>query len=303
MVAFARVSKTRTGLCLGLLLICAAHAQAAEAENGTLTQIIPGHYLYNSGFQNAGVIVTSEGAIVVDGLNSEARGRHVRQKISEDLNVPVRYLVTSTFHNNFTRGNAAYADVVKIGHELHREDLLALMREEGVGAAEQEARLPNLTYQDQLTLHLGGKEIQVIHVGPAHTRGDSVVFVPEDRIVYVSELMFYDRFPWMNTGYVSWIEAIDTVLALDADIFVPGQGHEEMFSSGFPGDSREAFLHTREVLVAARDAVQAEIDRGASEEEALSRVQLAQYRDLGGYEQQLETVIQRTYQDLQGTLE
>ena len=278
-------------------------ASAQEPQTGTLTEIIPGHYLYNAGFQNAGVIVTDEGALVVDGLNSEARGQHVRQLISETTGQPVRYLVSSTFHNNFTRGNAAYDDVIKIGQELHRADLAALMEEDNEPLDERAPRLTDVTYSDHMTLYLGGKEIQIIHIGPAHTRGDSLVYVPEDRIVYVSELLFYDRFPWMNTGYVNWIDAIDRILEMDVDIVVPGQGHENMFSVGFPGDSRQKLMNFRQVLVDARDDVQSAIDRGATEEEAVASVLLSEYQDLGSYDQQREIVVRRTYQDLQGTLE
>jgi len=281
-----------------------ANAQGAEEpQTGTLTEIIPGHYLYNAGFQNSGVIATDDGVLVVDGLNSIARGRHVQQLISETIGQPVRYLVSSTFHNNFTRGNAAYEDAIKIGHVNHRADLIALMEEDGEPLAERPGRLTDVTYRDRTTLHLGGKEIQIIHIGPAHTRGDSIVFVPEDRIVYISELLFYDRFPWMNTGYVSWINAIDIVLNMEADIIVPGQGHENMFAVGFPGDSRQKLMNFRQVLVDARDAVQREIARGATEEEVLATVLLSEYQDLGSYDRQREVVVRRTYRDLKGTLE
>ena len=295
----------------GMVLLAAGCPAAAQAvagqvtealQTGTLMQIIPGHYLYNAGFQNSGVIVTNEGVVVVDGLNSEARGRHARQLISETIGQPVRYLISSTFHDNFTQGNVAYRDVVSIGNELYRADLLDMMREDGVPATVQAARLPDLTYRDRMTLRLGGKEIQIIHNGPAHTRGDSIVFVPEDRIVYVSELYFYDRFPWMNTGYVNWINAIDTALSLDADIFVPGQGHENMFAAGFPRESRRALERFRQVLVDARDAVQREIAQGATEDQVAATVLLPQHRDLGGYEQQREVVVRRTYLDLKGLL-
>ena len=191
---------------VGMVLLASGCQEAAQTDagqvsedpqTGTLVEIIPGHYMYNSGFQSSGVIVTSEGVVVVDALNSEARGRHAQQLISSMIQQPVRYLISSTFHNNFTRGNVAYQDVMSIGHENYKADLLDLM--EDLPVAEQEARLPDLIYRDRMTLHLGGKEIQIIHIGPAHTRGDSIVFIPEDRIVYVSELLFYDRFPWMNS--------------------------------------------------------------------------------------------------------
>ena len=71
-----------------------------------------------------------------------------------------------------------YADVWKIGHENYRTDLLQLMQREKVPAEEQKARLPNQTFRDRITLYLGGREIQILYVGPAHTRGDSIVYVP-----------------------------------------------------------------------------------------------------------------------------
>ena len=276
-------------------------ASAQEGgEGGVVREIIPGHYRYENGTRVAGIIVTDEGVVVIDGLSSPAMGRDVQQKIAEAIGQPVRYLVSPTFHNNYTRGNAAYQDVVSIGHELYREDLIALFEENNVPAAERAARLPDVTYRESMTLHLGGKEIQIIHNGPAHTRGDSIVFVPEDRIVYVSELLFYNRFPWMNSGYVGWIDAIDRVLAMDADIFVPGQGP---MTYDDPRESREALIRFRQILVDARDAVQREIARGATEEEVLATVLLPQYQDLGGYQQQREVVVRRTYLDLKGILE
>ena len=276
-------------------------AQGTEApQTGTLEQTIPGHYRYESGARVSGVILTNEGVVVVDALSSGAMAMHERQLIAGSLQQPVRFLVSSTFHNNYTRGNVAYGDVVRIGHEDYKADLLALMIEDNVPSAEQEARLPHQTYRERMSLHLGGKEIQIIHIGPAHTRGDSIVFVPEDRIVYVSELLFYNRFPWMNSGYIEWINAIDVVLDLDADIFVPGQGPMNFDD---PRDSREALIRFRQILVDARDAVQAEIERSATEDQVVASVLLSQYEELGGYQQQREVVVRRIYRDLKGTLE
>ncbi len=146
-------------LVLGMSLNPTSVRAAEEPQNGTLTEIIPGHYLYNAGFQNSGVIVTDDGVLVVDGLNSEARGQHVQQLISETIGQPVHYLVSSTFHNNFTRGNAAYGDAIKIGHELRRADLIALMEEDKEPLPERAPRLTDLAYNENMTLHFGGKEI------------------------------------------------------------------------------------------------------------------------------------------------
>jgi glyoxylase-like metal-dependent hydrolase (beta-lactamase superfamily II) len=276
-------------------------AQAADdSRTGTLEQIIPGHFMYTNGARMSGVIVTSEGVVVVDALTDEAMAKNERQLIASVIQRPVRYLISSTFHDNYTGGTVAYQDVIRIGHENYKADLLDLMKTENVLPAQQAARLPHLTYRDRITLNLGGKEIQIVHIGKAHTRGDSIVFVPEDRIVYLSELLFYDRFPWMNSGYVDWINAIDIALNLDADIFVPGQGPANWMTN--PKASRQALVRFRQILVDARDAVEKEIARGATEDQAVAAVQLPQYQGLNGYRQQRETVVRRTYQDLKGTL-
>ncbi len=186
--------------------------QAAAELNpaGALRQIIPGHYVYSSTTYNSGIIVTSDGVIVLDALNSEAVARAQREAIASTIRQPVRILVSSTFHNNYSKGNVAYADVVKIGHENYRTDLLELMQREKVPAEEQKARLPNQTFRDRMTLYLGGKEIQILYMGRAHTRGDSIIFVPQDRIAYLSELHFADQFLFINDGYgVDWLRALD----------------------------------------------------------------------------------------------
>ena len=176
--------------------------QAAAERNptGTLRQIIPGHYVYSSATYNSGIIVTSDGVVVLDALNSEAVARAERAAIANTIRQPVRALVSSTFHDNYSKGNIAYADVLKIGHENYRTDLLAFMQRQQVTAEEQLARLPHQTFRDRLTLYHGGKEIQILYVGRAHTRGDSIIFVPQDRIVYLSELYFADEFLFINDG-------------------------------------------------------------------------------------------------------
>ena len=278
-----------------------ASAQAAEGpQTGKLEQIIPGHYMYSSGPRISGVIATSEGVVVLDALSNEAMAKHERQLIAGTIRQPVRYLISSTFHGNYSLGNVAYPDVIRIGHENYKADLLDMMKEDKMPAAQQAAMLPHQTFRDRMTLFLGGKEIQILYIGRAHTRGDSIVFVPQDRIAYLSEVFFDGRFPFMNSGYVDWIHALDVALNLEADIFVPGQGPSSLLSN--PRASRAALVRARQVLVDFRDAVAREIARGATEDQAAATVLLPQYAGMVGYQQQRETLVRRTYQGLKGTL-
>jgi len=295
-------------LVVATLLVFSAKAQepddrrlkpAERNRTGTLRQLIPGHYVFSSTSFNSGVIATSEGVVVLDALSSEAIARQERETIASVIKQPVRFLVSSTFHNNYTWGNVAYQDVIKIGQEEYRADLLRQMQRDRASPEEQKARLPQVTYRDRLTIHLGGKEIQVLYLGKGHTRGDSIIFVPQDRIAYVSELYFSDQFLYINDGYgVSWLKTLDAVEALPADIIVPGHGPipED------PKETRQGLRRFRQILVDLRDAVQKEIARGATEDQAVAAIKFPQYEKMQGYTSQREIAVRRTYQELMGTL-
>ena len=136
----------RSALGLAIVILCSVSAFSQQAQRQTaLREIIPGHYVFSSGTFNSGLIVTSDGVVVLDALNSESVGKAEREAIANTIRQPVRLLVSSTFHNNYSKGNLAYADVWKIGHENYRTDLLQLMQREKVPAEEQKARLPNET--------------------------------------------------------------------------------------------------------------------------------------------------------------
>jgi len=272
---------------------------AERNRSGALRQLIPGYYVFSSTSFNSGVIATGDGVIVLDALTSEAIARKEREAIATQIKQPVRFLVSSTFHNNYTWDNVAYSDVVKIGHEDYRTDLLAQMQRDQVSPGEQQARLPPITYRDRLTIHLGGKEIQVLYLGKGHTKSDSIIFVPQDRIAYVSELYFSDQFLYINDGYgVSWLKTLDAIEALPADIFVPGHGPipED------PKETRQGLHRFRQMLVDLRDAVQKEIDRGATEDQAVAAIKFPQYEQMQGYKSQREVGVRRTYREIMGTL-
>jgi cyclase len=173
------------------------------------------------------------------------------------------------------------------------------MQRDRASPEEQKARLPQVIYRDRLTIHLGGKEIQVLYLGKGHTRSDSIIFVPQDRIAYVSELFFSDQFLYINDGYgVSWLKTLDAVEALAADIIVPGHGPVPED----PRETRQGLHRFRQMLVDLRDAVQKEIARGATEDQVAAAIKLPQYEQMQGYKSQREVAVRRTYREMMGTL-
>jgi len=297
----ALVSLFAQGLRGSALPQAAAAAQTTSPDS--LRLIIPDHYMYSAFTAgrpfSSGIIVTSEGVLVVDTLGSEAVGRAQRESITSVIKLPVRYVVNSSFHDQYSKGNLAYPDIFKIGHENYRTGLVEQMQRGGASADERRSRLPTATFRDRMTLHFGGKEIQILYFGRAHTTGDSVVFVPQDRIAYLSELFFCEEFPNMAQGYgVSWLRVLDAVQALEADIFVPGHGPVP----DDPRSTRASLGRLKQVLVDTRDAILREIGRGATEDQTVAAVKLQQYEKMPNFAAQRETTVRRMYKELTGSL-
>jgi cyclase len=85
--------------------------------------------------------------------------------------------------------------------------------------------LPTQTFEGELRLQVGEKEIRLFEVGPAHTRGDTIVWLPGERIVFAADIVFAGGHPIMWEGPVdNWIRALDLILSLDVETIVPGHG-------------------------------------------------------------------------------
>jgi glyoxylase-like metal-dependent hydrolase (beta-lactamase superfamily II) len=88
-----------------------------------------------------------------------------------------------------------------------------------------ELALPQHTFNGELTLHVGSRELRLLEVGPAHTAGDTLVHVPAQGVLYSGDILFAGRHPIVWAGPVSnWIAACERILALDVDVIVPGHG-------------------------------------------------------------------------------
>lgn len=84
---------------------------------------------------------------------------------------------------------------------------------------------PTRTFDERLSLTVGNKKVELIEVGPAHTQGDVLVYVPEDRVLFAGDILFIEGHPIMWAGPVSrWIQALDIILGLELDHIVPGHG-------------------------------------------------------------------------------
>ena len=153
-----------------------------------------------------------------------------------------------------------------------------LVIQEAHGLAIQETRPtpPNVTYRDSLTLVKGGREVQLHFPGRGHTGGDSLVFLPEERIVFTGDFFVGSpaagSLPYMGDGYVEeWPASLDRLRALDFDVMVPGHGT--------PFREREQIDHLQAYLRDFHTQVSALHAQGVSAQDATAQVDLMAHAD------------------------
>jgi glyoxylase-like metal-dependent hydrolase (beta-lactamase superfamily II) len=186
---------------------------------------------------NAAFVVTPEGVVVIDALGSPPLARELLAEIRRVTPVPVRYVIVTHYHADHIYGLQVFeeAGATIVAHRAAHEYLnseaarerLQHSRETMAPAIDGSTRLvpPQRAIDGPLTLQLGGMEFVVRPVGPAHTPEDLVVWVPQRRLLAVGDLVFRGRLPFVGQADSRrWIEALDALLAYDAQWIVPGHG-------------------------------------------------------------------------------
>ena len=157
-----------------------------------------------------------------------------------------------------------------------------------------EPTLPTRTFEGELELSVGDKKVLLIELGPAHTRGDAVVWIPDDKLLFTGDLLFKDAHPIIWQGPVSnWVAALQRLLAMDLETVVPGHG-PLTDKTGL----RE-ILHYLEVL--SREA-RRRYDAGMSVDEAVRDLSLDEFRGWLDAER-IYVNVHTLYRDFSGSTE
>lgn len=285
-----------------------------------LRQLAPGVYAClqedrGLGFSNSGLVAASDG-LVIDTFWDLP---HTRQMLDEYARVlpeaPGR--VVNTHHNgDHCWGNQLLPDAEIVAHALCAQEMaraespeiMQMLREAaggddpamaafGRGLAEWdftgvEIRLPTRTFEGPvLDLDLDGHLVRLIHVGPAHTPGDTIVHIPEHGVVFAGDVLFRLCTPigWAGT-YDRWLGALDEIVALEPQVIVPGHG---------PVCGVEGPKEMKAYLEYVRAESREHFEAGRTVSEAVMRI------DLGPYEgwtepQRLVFNVDRAYRELRG---
>ncbi|MER8044086.1 MBL fold metallo-hydrolase [Streptomyces sp. NPDC094032] len=180
---------------------------------------------------NAGFLGDRGETLLVDTAATERRALLLRDAVRDAGLAAPRTIVSTHHHGDHTYGNGVFRPEARIiGHENCRAEQLAaghqlhlLWPQTDFGRVE--ILPPHLTYRDSLTLYVGEVEVRVIHPGPAHTTGDSIVHLPEHGVVFTGDLVFHGGTPFLLTGSLAGsLRALALLRGLDAPTVVPGHG-------------------------------------------------------------------------------
>lgn len=259
------------------------------------------------GGSNAGVFLGEKGPVIVDALLSPAAGEALRTSVAENSTLPPRALIYTHHHGDHTFGGQAFecpiiahsatSEAMRSGGpKLSLSRLLNLFYGDYFGRAIANERpdtmalkkrflqldlaglalcRPDVTFTKKLTLHDPAGRIEVVHMGPAHSAGDVVVFLPKEKVLFAGDLAFNGRMPFMAEPIGHGLfEALERMESLAADTIVPGHG---------PPGGPEILRTMREFFSDLREAVATPYDQGKTLEQVKREIVLSKYADWPRY--------------------
>ena len=245
-------------------------------------------------------VVTNDGVLLADGQADPDKTRKLLEAIRKTTDKPLRYYVVASDHGDHTGGNSVLPEgVTMIAHPTSK---LALERMAAAPNRKPDAPkvvIPNeVLTGDRRVLTLGGTDIHLLFLGRAHTGGDLSVYLPQQKILFMSEAYLNRVFPAMRSAFPSeWVEVLKKAEKMDVSVYVPGHGFVEEARA-----SREELVEYRRAL----EAVIAEVRRlhaaRVPVEEAIKQASFGPYQEWKLHESQRPIAVRKIYEELDGRL-
>ena len=209
------------------------------------------------GDPNSGVIVGDDGVMVIDTQATPGMAKDVIRRIREVTDKPIKYVLLSHYHAVRVLGASAY-DAREI---IASQATLEMIRERGAQDMASEIgrfpRLfrgvesipgltwPTLTFERQMTVWMGKLEVQIIHVGAGHTRGDTIAWLPSEKVLFSGDLVEFNAGIYAGDAQLEeWPATLDRLRALRPEKLVPGRGPALMT----PAECEEGIAFTQDFV-------------------------------------------------------
>ncbi len=218
-----------------------AFASQADLEEKTVsfTKLSEHAYAYTAeGDPNTGIVIGDDAVMVVDTQATPAMAQDVIRRIREVTDKPIKYVVLSHYHAVRVLGASAYQPEHIIASQDTRDLIVERGEQDKASEIGRFPRLfqnvesvppgmtwPTITFTGKMTLWLGKLEVQLIQLGRGHTKGDTVVWLPQDKVLFSGDLVEFDATPYAGDAYFQdWPKTLDNIAALKAQALVPGRG-------------------------------------------------------------------------------
>ena len=215
----------------------ASQADLAEKKI-TFEQLSENAYAYTAeGDPNTGIIIGDDAVLVADAQATPVMAQDVIRRIREITDKPIRYVLLTHYHAVRVLGASAY----KADHIIASQDTRGLIVERGEQDMKSEIerfpRLfrsvesvpgltwPTLTFKGEMTLWLGKLEVKIMQLGRGHTKGDTVLWLPQQRVLFSGDLVEFGATPYAGDAYFEdWPHTLQAIAALKPTKLVPGRG-------------------------------------------------------------------------------
>ncbi len=202
----------------------------------------PGLYAYTAeGDPNSGIIVGPKGVAVVDAQATPAMAEEVQAHIATVTKLPVDTIVLSHYHAVRVLGASGYPAHTIIASDVTRDLIVERGQQDMDSEIGRFPRLfrgregipgltwPTATFHERMTLWMGEREAQVIRIGRAHTAGDTIVWMPKEKVLFAGDTVEFGATPYCGDAhFTDWPGTIRKLRELGAEKMVPGRGRALM---------------------------------------------------------------------------
>ncbi|MEV7279142.1 MBL fold metallo-hydrolase [Streptomyces sp. NPDC093111] len=252
----------------------AADPELTEVADGVLAYVQPGGgWCVN----NAGVLVSGEAVALIDTAATEARARRLRTHVVAAGRPAPFALINTHSHGDHTFGNFVFPEATVFAHAGTRREMADVGLHltqlwPDVVWGDIELTLPQVTYEESMTLHVGELTAELLHPGPAHSINDSVVWVPERRVLFTGDIVMSGITPFFPLGSVAGsLRTLDRLRAFGATTVVTGHG---------PVCGPEVFDVTEDYLRWVQDLARQGVAAGLAPREVAREADLGPFAEL-----------------------
>ena len=279
----------------------------------SFTEIGEGLWAFTAeGDPNSGVIIGDESVMIVEAQATPRLANKVIEKVREVTDKPITHLAMTHYHAVRVLGASAYGAQTVIMSDTARGMVAERGKEDWESEFERFPRLfqghesipgltwPNTTFNDRMTVYLGDRRVDLMHLGRAHTAGDIVIHVPDQNVMFTGDIVEYHSACYCGDGhFADWGATLDAIRAFDVDAIAPGRGDalmgREMVTT--------AIENTRDFVESTYRPAAKVAARGGTLKEAWDAVRAEcdpKFADYAIYEHCLPFNVARAYDEARG---